>query len=129
MNPARRINVVSGFSFIVVGIASWWLVRRQLAAEQITVTSDSAIFAGRPVRGPLTAYTQAKMIDIHARSASGGRTYAELERDDPARATVMNAAFLRASLFTSILSFGAAALAIGFGLTHVASGSLQGSTR
>ena len=38
---------------------------------------------------------------------------AELPQDDPTRETVMNGSFLRASLFTSVVSFGVAAMAMG----------------
>jgi hypothetical protein len=91
-------------------------VQNQLADENITVSEDAARFAGEKVDGPLTAYAQAEVIEKHALEASGGKTYAELGRDDPARATVMNASFLRASLFTSIVSFGVAAFAAGMGI-------------
>ena len=35
------------------------------------------------------------------------------------RATMMNASFLRASLFTSVVSFGVAAFAIGIGILSI----------
>ena len=50
---------------------------------------------------------------------SYGQTYAQLERDDPRRDTVMTASFLRASLFTSVVAFGVAAFAFGLGLLMV----------
>ena len=53
----------------------------------------------------------------------GGKTYAELDREDPVRATVMNGSFLRASLFTSIVSFGIAAMAMGLGVVFVLVGA------
>ena len=53
---------------------------------------------------------------------SGGKTYAELDMDDPVRATLMNASFLRASLFTSVVSFGVAAFAMGVGILSLLSG-------
>ena len=43
-------------------------------------------------------------------------TYAELAQDDPVRDTMMNASFLRASLFTSVVAFGICALVIGLGI-------------
>lgn len=39
--------------------------------------------------------------------------------DDPLRATLMNASFLRASLFTSVVSFGVAAFAMGMGVLSI----------
>jgi hypothetical protein len=48
--------------------------------------------------------------------ATDGKTYAQLDREDPLRATAMNGDFLRASLFTSVVAFGVAAFAMGVGL-------------
>lgn len=100
-------------------------------------------FAGKPVAGPLTAYAQASAINTHALKGAGGRTYAELGAAETAlqaglaadglskkevaknpevlalaatRATTMNGSFLRASLFTSIVSFGVAALVMALGV-------------
>jgi hypothetical protein len=69
-----------------------------------------------PVDGPLTAYAQADVINEHALEESDGLTYAQLDQDDPRRETVMTASFLRASLFTSVVSFGVAAFAFGLGV-------------
>ncbi|MEK8225564.1 hypothetical protein NKG05_04685 [Oerskovia sp. M15] len=74
---------------------------------------------GRHVNGPLTAYAQAEVINKHALAISEGQTYAELPQDDERRATVMNASFLRASLFTSVVAFGIAALVIGLGILFI----------
>jgi hypothetical protein len=51
--------------------------------------------------------------------ATGGLTYAQLDRDDPRRAVAMDASFLRASLFTSVVAYGVAAMAIGLGLLFI----------
>ena len=111
--------IVAGLVLGLAGAGTWALVSSSLAAESITVADDAARFAGEPVDGPLTAYYQAEVIERHALEGSGGLTYAELDREDPARATVMNANFLRASLFTSVVSFGVAAMAMGLGVVLV----------
>jgi len=46
-------------------------------------------------------------------------TYAELDREDPLRAVAMNASFLRASLFTSVVAFGVAGMAMLIGVLFV----------
>jgi hypothetical protein len=94
-------------------------VQTNLADENITVAEDAASFAGKKVDGPFTAFAQADIIEKHALEASGGKTYAELDREDPVRATVMNGSFLRASLFTSVVSFGVAAMAMGMGVLFI----------
>ena len=111
--------VVAGVVLVVAGVATWFVVQAQLSDERITVSDDADRFAGDDVDGPLTAYSQAETIEKHALEASGGKTYAELEQDDPTRQTVMTASFLRASLFTSVVSFGVAAMAAGLGVVLI----------
>lgn len=117
------VVVVAGVVFAVAGVVTWFLVADQLRAENITVSEDAEYFAGDPVTGPLTAYSEAQVINKHALEATGGKTYAELERDDPARQTAMQASFLRASLFTSVVAFGVAALAAVLGVILVLIGT------
>lgn len=98
------------------------MVRGQLIEENITVAEDAAMFGGERVDGPLDAYFQADIINQHALESSGGLTYAELDREDPVRDTMMNASFLRSSLFTSVIAFGVAAFAAGMGLMFIVLG-------
>jgi hypothetical protein len=102
------IVAVLGAVFLVAGVATYAVVSSTLADEQIVVSDDAKHFAGEDVRGPFTAYYQADIIATHAEGIAGGKTYAELAPDDPNRDTVMNASFLRASLFTSVVAFGVA---------------------
>ncbi|BCJ49760.1 hypothetical protein Asp14428_12350 [Actinoplanes sp. NBRC 14428] len=80
------------------------------------VSADADSFAGEKIDGPFTAYAEAQVIEKHALAASGGKTYAELPKDDPKREVVMTGSFLRSSLFTSVVSFGVAAMAMGLGV-------------
>jgi hypothetical protein len=103
---------------IAGGIATWFVVSDTLSDQQIT-TSDDACLPGRSVAGPFTAYCEAKVIEEHALEATGGLYYAELDREDPLRATAAQAAFLQSSLFTSVVAFGVAAMAVAVGLLFV----------
>ena len=113
------IVIVVGIIFAVAGVATYFVVSSQLADENITVSEDASMMAGRDVTGPFTAYAEAEVIQQHALQATGGKTYAELDREDPARQTAMQASFLRASLFTSVVAFGVAALATVLGIILV----------
>lgn len=113
------LGILGGLALIIVGIVVWVMVSSQLRAENITVPDDAMAFQGQTVAGPFTAFVQADIIQHHALAASEGKTYAELAQDDPVRATMMNASFLRASLFTSVVSFGVAAFAIGIGVLSI----------
>jgi len=100
---------------IVGGIATWFVVSDTLADQKIT-TSDDACLPGRAVTGPFTAYCEAKVIEQHSLEATEGLYYAEMDREDPLREVAMNASFLQSSLFTSVLAFGVAAMAVAVGL-------------
>jgi len=110
------LGIIGGVVLIAGGAAVWGMVSSQLTDQNITVAEDAPFLAGDLVDGPFSAYAQATIINTHALAMSDGKTYAELEQDDPLRDTVMNASFLRASLFTSVVSFGVAAFAMGMGL-------------
>lgn len=111
--------IVAGAVLIAAGIFTWFNVANQLADENITVAGDAERFAGADVFGPFTAYEQAAVINRHALEATGGKTYAELDREDPARQTAMTASFLRASLYTSVVAFGIALMAGGVGVVLI----------
>jgi len=114
--------ILGGVILSLAGAVTWVVVTNQLSDEQIVVAEDADNFAGEEVDGPFTAYAQAEVINDHALEDTGGQTYAQLERDDPRREQVMTASFLRASLFTSVVSFGVAAFAFGVGLLMIAVG-------
>ena len=73
------------------------------------------MFAGKDIKAPFTAYFPAMTIGKHAKDIAGG-AYAQLPQDDPNRDTVMTASFLQASLFTSVVAFGVAAMATVLGV-------------
>ncbi|HEY8719495.1 hypothetical protein [Pengzhenrongella sp.] len=113
-----------------------------ITVAAVTPEAPGAL-ADKPVAGPFTAYAQANAIKHHSLTAGNGKTYAQIgdaakalkaklaaagtsEADiavDPgvvalatARTNVMNGAFLRTALFSSVISYGVAALVIGLGL-------------
>ena len=110
-----QIVILAGAVMILAGILTYVLVSMKLADQQITVASDAGAFAGQKVDQPWEAYAQANVIAKHASEIAGGKTYAELPQDDPNRQTVMTASFLQASLFTSVVAFGVAILAVVLG--------------
>ena len=117
-NIASIASIVLGALMIVAAGATWLMVTSELDDQEI-VTPDDACLPDRDVRGPFTAWCQAEVIDKHAREATGGKTYAQLEQDDPLRETAMNASFLRASLYTSVVAYGVAAMAAAMGILFI----------
>ena len=116
---AYTLSVVLGSILIIGGVATWIVVSTTLADQKITVSDDASCLAGDEVDGPFSAYCQAKVIDKHALAATGGLRYAQLDQDDPKRQTAMTASFLQASLFTSVVAFGVAAMAIAVGVLFI----------
>ena len=111
--------IVLGVLLIVGSIGTWILVSTTLSDQNITTPEDAVCLPDTEVNGPFSAYCQAETIDRNVREITGGLTYAELPRDDERRGTAQNAAFLQASLFTSVLSFGVAAMAFGMGVIFI----------
>lgn len=105
-------SIVIGAILIVAGVATWVVVSTTLADQKITVSEDASCLGGDTVDGPFSAYCEAKIIEKHALSATGGKYYSELDRDDPLRVVAANSAYLQASLFTSVVAFGVAGMAI-----------------
>ena len=114
---------IAGAVLLVGGAGTWYTVSNQLAAESITVTDDAPCQQGQDVNGPIEAFCMAEIINTHALESTGGKTYAQLDREDPLRTVAQSASFLRASLFTSVVAFGVAAFAMGMGLLSILIGA------
>jgi len=99
-------------------------VRDALAAERIVTPTDSAL-PNVPVTGPAEAKAQADTIWAHVMEQTGGKTYAELARDDPLRATYLNSVTLRTALMESYMAFKVADLVVGIGLVIALLGASQ----
>lgn len=112
-----------GLAMAAAGGVAWLTVRSQISAERIVVPGAAQRFAGRQVKGPFTALEQAETIKRLAAEATGGKTYGELDADDPAAETALKASLLRASLYTSVMAFGVAASQVATGASLVAVGT------
>jgi ABC-type sugar transport system permease subunit len=108
--------IVVGIIMAVAGMVTWVVIGNTLSDQKIVVSADADCLAGDDVNGPFSAYCQAMVINKHTMGITGGKTYAELAKDDPNRATAMDSAFLQASLFTSVVAFGVAAMAFVLGI-------------
>ena len=113
---AALTSIIVGVIMAIAGVVTWVVVSSTLEDQRITVSDDANCAAGDEVNGPISAYCQADIIDQHTLDITGGLTYAELDREDPLRATAMDSAFLQASLFTSVVAFGVAAMAFVVGI-------------
>jgi hypothetical protein len=112
---AAAIGFVAAGSYTVVrGWDARGEVHDQLVAQRITTPEDASI-RNAPVDDAATAKAQADVIQKHALEATGGKTYAQMDREDPARQTAFTASALRTSLMAAVLAWETANLAMGFG--------------
>ena len=146
----RRLLAIVGIFTLVMGIGSLaggifgaaytW---NQAASENIT-TPDDAIFPEVPLRGPLSMYAQADIIEHHQLDATEGLRYSEMSRQvasldeagnpiigadgepvmvaNAARASWVNATALITALNVGLLAYALSAFALVVGLTMIASG-------
>ena len=117
-----RLVAAVGGATVAGGTAALLAVRAQLAAERVVIPTGATHSGGRTVTGPLTAFREASVINATALQATGGRTYGELDEEDPMARMALDAALLRGSLMTSVLAFGVAAAAVLTGLVEIAIG-------
>jgi hypothetical protein len=111
------ISIVAGIILALAGAVFWGVIATTLSGQEIVVSEDADCLAGWEVRDPLSAYCQTRVIDKHTKEITGGKTYAQLDREDPNRPVAADSAFLQASLFTSVVAFGVAAMALVVGIT------------
>ena len=121
LRVAFALTIVASLGFagagsyaMVRGFDARSQVRAELAAENIVTPEDAAI-PNAPVVSAETAKAQADIIRVHMLEATGGKTYAEMDREDPLRQVAFSGAALRTALLSSVLAFNTATLVIGIG--------------
>lgn len=97
-------------------------VRDAIVAENI-ITAEDASIPNVQVNSAATAKAQADVIEKHYLGITGGKTFSELDRDDPLRDTAFTAANLRTSLNLAVMGFKVSELVIGMGAFMVAIGA------
>jgi hypothetical protein len=107
-------------------------VRDTLADERI-ITAEDAEIPLADVDSAAEAKAQAEVIRKHALESSGGKTYSEMDRNDPQRPVYLNSVTLRTALMESYLAFKVSDLVVGMGaivvllgLSHVVLGAYLG---
>ena len=108
------VFLASGVYTIGRGFNAKDQVQSELEAQNI-VTPEDASIPNTQVNSVATAKSMADIIDEHSLKATGGKTYSELDRTDPTRATAFQASALRTSLYTSVMAFNVGDLVIGLG--------------
>ncbi len=116
------IFLAGGVYMISEGQSAKNQVRDAIVAENI-ITPEDASIPNVQVNSAATARVQADIIETHYLESTDGKTYAELDRDDPARETAFTAANLRTSLNLAVMGFEISDLVIGMGVFMVVIGA------
>lgn len=98
------VGIIFGIIFVIGGSWGIYFTYQSVAKENI-VTPEDAVLPNKPVRGPFTLKTQADTIRKHVLVLTDGKTYAEMSREDPARATWVTATTLTTALNLAILTY------------------------
>jgi uncharacterized protein YjeT (DUF2065 family) len=109
------VLALSGLTMVYYGQDAYSAATDALVAENI-VTAEDAEIPGVVVDDIKTAVAQADVIQHHVLERNGGKTYAEMDRDDPNRESYTKAVVLRTALFSGAQAIGLSLLAIGNGL-------------
>lgn len=119
--------VLAGPVMTFAGVDGVKEVRSQLSAEQITFGDDAGEIVGRTPGEKVTTGAEAKdfavIINTHALDATKGKTYAEMDREDPLRSVQASAASLRTSLNTAYMAEQLGYLVISLGVAFTALGA------
>jgi hypothetical protein len=137
------LTLVVGIGTLAGGIFGAVYTWSQAVEENIT-TPDDAVFPEVPVRGPMSMYAQAAIIEHHQLDSTGGLRYAEMPRQVPqvddagnqvvgddgqpvmvpnaARASWINATSLTTALNLGLLAYAVSAFALVVGIALIASG-------
>ncbi len=108
------VFIGAGIYMVVEGRSAKDEVRDAIVSENI-ITSDDASIPNVLVDNAAKATAEADVIEVHYLELTGGKTYAELDRDDPNRETAFRAVQLRTSLNLAVMGFRVSDLVIGMG--------------
>lgn len=114
--------LVLGALFVLGGAGTWAVTAAGLASEDVTVAESAPAFVGATLDTPWEAWAQTEAIRSDVLEATDGRTYAQIDREDPLRDMATTGTFLRASLLTSVVAFGVATALVGIGVGFLLGG-------
>ncbi len=116
------VFIGGGIYLVVQGQDAKDEVRDSIVSENI-ITSEDASIPNVLVNNAAKAKAEADVIEVHYLEITGGKTYAELDRDDPNRETAFRAVQLRTSLNLAVMGFKVSDLVIGMGVFMIVVGA------
>jgi len=136
-------TVVLGVAFLVAGLLLVWLgyhqqghIVEELRNENLTVQDPRVLLTYEGARAPEGAEVpmvtidnaeladaQARVIRTHTLGITGGKTYSEMDREDPARATYITSLTLQTTLHQAHLGFEITQFVMGVGVAFAGFGA------
>ena len=116
------VFIGAGIYMLTEGIRAKDEVRDAVVSEGI-ITSEDARIPNVLVDNAAKAKAEADVIEVHYLEITGGKTYAELDRDDPNRDTAFRAVQLRTSLNLAVMGFKVSDLVIGMSAFMIVMGA------
>ncbi len=116
------VFIGGGIYMVVQGQDAKDEVRDSIVSENI-ITSEDASIPNVLVDNAAKAKAEADVIEVHYLEITGGKTYSELDRDDPNRETAFRAVQLRTSLNLAVMGFKVSDLVIGMGVFMIVVGA------
>lgn len=98
------LALTAGVILIIGGLWGIYFTHKNITQEKIITPKDATI-PEQPVRGPFTLKSQADIIRDHVLKTTGGKTYAEMPREDVNRDLWIIATTLITALNLGILTY------------------------
>ncbi len=116
------VFIGGGIYMLTEGQSAKEEVRDSVVSENI-ITSEDARIPNVLVDNADKAKAEADVIEMHYLEITGGKTYADLDRDDPNRETAFRAVQLRTSLNLAVMGFKVSDLVIGMSIFMIVMGA------
>lgn len=121
LNASAFLAIIAGIVFVVAGLWGISFTYQTVAREKIVTPEDSSM-PNTPLRGPVSLKAQADIIREHTLKVTGGKTYAEMSRDDKNRELWVTATTLITALHLGIITYVFSGLIVLLGLISIWTG-------
>ena len=117
------LAIVFGLGAIGFGTAGAVYTHNTAMKQGITVSGDATMGnPGATLDGPFDMLGQAGAIEHHMLERTEGKYYAQMDREDPVRASWLDATTLMSALQLGAMAYALAAFVIFFGFTSLGTG-------
>lgn len=121
LKSSSVLAIVAGLIFVVAGAWGISFTYDNVSREKIVTPADSSM-PNIEVRGPLSLKVQADIIREHTLKLTGGKTFAEMPRDDKTRDIWITATTLMTALNLGIVTYVFSGLVLVIGLISIWTG-------